>query len=114
MSGSLVKEKALFVVLSLLMGAFFREINKKTHFPFTPMLLIAGIIWGGMAEHLGMIGASALSWENIGAHTILIIFIPALIYESAFGTDWHTFKRELAQTLLLAGPGVIVSTILTA
>jgi NhaP-type Na+/H+ or K+/H+ antiporter len=73
-----------------------KEINKKTHFPYTPMLLIVGLLWGATAEFTFTIGEAALSWKDINAHTILLIFIPALIFESAFGTDWHTFKRELA------------------
>jgi hypothetical protein len=36
----------LFVFFGLLCGAILREFNKKTGIPYTPMLLILGIILG--------------------------------------------------------------------
>jgi NhaP-type Na+/H+ or K+/H+ antiporter len=44
----------------------------------------------------------------------LLIFLPALIFESAFNSDWHIFKVEFAQVLIMAGPMVIGSTFLSA
>jgi len=40
--------------------------------------------------------------------------LPSLIFESSFNSDWHTFKVELWQVLLLAGPMLLASTYLTA
>ena len=50
----------------------------------------------------------------MGAHTLLLLFLPALIFESAFNSDWHIFKVELPQILILAGPMLIVSTFMSA
>lgn len=36
----------LFVFIALFVGAILREINKKTHLPFSVMLLYAGIMMG--------------------------------------------------------------------
>lgn len=36
------------------------------------------------------------------------------MFDSAYNINWHTFKKEFYQILWLAGPGVIVSTLLTA
>ena len=36
------------------------------------------------------------------------------MFESAFKSDYHTFRREFWQILLLAGPGVAISTLLSA
>lgn len=73
-------------------------------------------------------------------HLIMYIFLPGLIFGSAFsvgelhtnshshthtrtvttrsrptpGTDYHVFRKELWQMLLLAGPGMIISSVLTA
>lgn len=47
-------------------------------------------------------------------HLLLFIFIPALIFESAFSTDWHIFKVEFGQVAMMAGPMLIVSTFLSA
>ena len=40
--------------------------------------------------------------------------MPALIFESAFNTDWHTIKVQFWQVLVMAGPMVIVSTLMSA
>jgi len=36
----------LFLFIGLLFGGLLREINKKTKFPYTPLLIILGIIMG--------------------------------------------------------------------
>lgn len=46
----------LFVFVGLLIGGALREVNKKTKFPYTPMLIIVGIIMGNWRESLGVIG----------------------------------------------------------
>ena len=43
-------------------------------------------------------------------HLLLLLFIPALIFESAFNSDWHVFKKEMGQILIMAGPMLLVST----
>jgi NhaP-type Na+/H+ or K+/H+ antiporter len=43
-----------------------------------------------------------------------LVFLPPLIFESAFNSDWHIFKVELWQILVMAGPMLIASTFLTA
>lgn len=45
---------------------------------------------------------------------MLSVFLPPLIFESAFDMDVHTFKRIRPQILLLAGPGMLCCTLLTA
>ena len=45
---------------------------------------------------------------------MLLIFLPALIFESAFNADWHTFTMQFWKILLLAGPMLVASTFLTA
>ena len=47
-------------------------------------------------------------------HLLLFIFLPALIFESAFNCEWHIFRKLLGQVLILAGPMLIGSTVLSA
>jgi len=47
-------------------------------------------------------------------HLLLMLFIPALIFESAFNSDWHIFKVEFGQVLVMAGPMLLVATFLSA
>ena len=43
---------------------------------------------------------------------ILLIFIPTLLFESAFNCDWHVFRKSLVNIMILAGPGVLWGAIL--
>jgi NhaP-type Na+/H+ or K+/H+ antiporter len=45
---------------------------------------------------------------------MLIFFLPALIFESAFSCDWHTFRMQLSKILILAFPMMMAATFLTA
>lgn len=78
------------------------------------MLLAIGILWGGLFIYIGKVGDSAKSWKFIEPVTILLLLLPGLIFRSAFSTDWHTFKRQIWQIMLLSFPGVAMNTILTA
>jgi len=42
------------------------------------------------------------------------VFIPAFVFDSSFKSDWHAFKKEFWQILLLAVPGVVFVTVLSA
>ena len=102
-----------FIMFSLLIGGLLREVNKKFKVPYTPMLLIAGIMWGLVDNHLGLIGKSGEIMSRIDPHIILLVFLPALLFESSFSSDYHTFRREFWQILSLAGPGILVGAVLT-
>jgi hypothetical protein len=43
----------LFITIGMLIGGICREINKKTNIPYTPMLLVIGMIIGGYREYFG-------------------------------------------------------------
>jgi NhaP-type Na+/H+ or K+/H+ antiporter len=102
----------LFVFIGLLIGGLCREINKKTKIPYTPMLLVVGMFMGGFREYFGYMDDGIAIVENIDPHGILTIFIPTLLFESAYNCDWYIFKRNLGNVLLLAFPGVLIGTLM--
>ena len=53
-------------------------------------------------------------WSRIDGDLILLIFLPALLFGDAMSMNVHQFLRAFWQCLLLAGPGVICSALLTA
>jgi len=57
------------------------------------MLFIIGIFVGKFASELGLIGESVSTIQNIDPHGILMIFLPILVFESGFNSDWHYFKK---------------------
>ncbi|GKU97566.1 hypothetical protein SLEP1_g10702 [Rubroshorea leprosula] len=49
-------------------------------------------------------------WAEIDPDLLLAVFLPPLLFESAFSMEVHQIKRCMPQILLLAGPGVLIST----
>lgn len=103
----------VFIFLSLLIGAAFRELYRKFHIPFTPALLVFGILIGGLSGFLGPFGDLAKAASNLDPHGIIILFIPILLFESAMNADWYIFKKSFANILMLAGPGVVFNILFT-
>jgi NhaP-type Na+/H+ or K+/H+ antiporter len=51
---------------------------------------------------------------NIDADVLLYVFLPPLIFGEAMHLNWLQAKRALPQAAMLAGPGVLLGTALTA
>jgi NhaP-type Na+/H+ or K+/H+ antiporter len=51
--------------------------------------------------------------ENIDPHAIMFVFLPPLIFESAFYVDQHIFLRSFKSILAMAFVGVTVATLVT-
>ena len=45
---------------------------------------------------------------------IFLVFLPALIFESAFNSDWYTFKRQFGKILIMATLMLVFCTFATA
>lgn len=94
----------LFIMTGLLIGQCLKHFANKTKIPYTPILTLAGIGIGLIAQWLGAWGDGAELIAGIEPHTFFLIFLPPLIFESAFSIDWHIIKLEFPQILILAGP----------
>ena len=110
----------LFVVLSLFTGAALRYALKNIALPYTIALLLLGLGLG-LAERGGMIpgevellGHTLQLVTSMDPHLIMFLFLPTLIFESAFAMEVHLFRRTFLQIAILAVPGLVVSTLLTA
>ena len=80
---------------------------KRTKVPFSVGLVLIGAL-------LGLLEPWMLSLQHLAASHDLILFVlvPPLIYASARHLDSRLFFRNLAPILTLAGPGLIVSTVI--
>ncbi|WCJ33702.1 Sodium/hydrogen exchanger 7 [Euphorbia peplus] len=107
-------DAVLFFGLSLVLGIACRHVLRGTRVPYTVALLIIGIALGsleyGTKHKLGKLGDSIRIWAEIDPDLLLAVFLPALLFESSFSMEMHQIKRCMAQMLLLAGPGVLIST----
>lgn len=104
----------LFVFFAVLLSIVVYEVRKVIKLPVSPMLLIAGILFRVLGPYIGDLKGTVEMIDDIDHYTVLLIFMPALIFETSFGTDWYTFKREIWQILPLATTAVILSAIITA
>lgn len=107
----------VFLFLALVVGVLTRVLlGPLTGLPYTVLLLVFGVALGALATgvDLGAIGHSIGVWGSLDPHLTLFVFLPALIFGSAFSVDYHTFSREIPQMLVLAVPGVVLSSLLTA
>jgi len=104
----------LFLFGGLGLGGILREVNKKTGIPYTPMLFMIGIGFGYLHERLGLFGQATSTISSIDPHGMLMIFLPTLIFESGFNADWHVFKKQFIQVIILAVPCVFVGALLLA
>lgn len=104
-----------FVILSIMIGALGRSINKQTKFPYTPLILLIGLILGYFREILGEnIGGGSEIMSHIDPHLILFIFIPVLLFEEGFNCDWYVFKKSFTNIMILAIPGILWGIIILA
>lgn len=50
--------------------------------------------------------------SELNPNGFLAIFLPPLLFESAFKTEWHLFKKQFEQTLILGIPCVLLASLL--
>lgn len=95
----------LFLFVSIALGALVRFLLKKIRLPYTVVLLVCGALFGLASSRFSVL-EKYTEMTRIDPHVILHVFLPILIFESAFAMDAHTFVRCFAQCLILAVPGL--------
>lgn len=110
----MAEDVALFLFICMLIGQVFKLLSMWSGIPYTSMITVIGGLLGLYYEKIGSMQIALKLWSDMPPHLLLFAFIPALIFESAFSTDWHIFKIQFGQVLLMAGPMLIASTFLSA
>ena len=106
-------------ITALLLGTAIRQLLRRVPIPYTVALLLCGLLLGAMARNQ-MFSDSLLVHDsvhylaNIEPHLILLLFLPIVVFQSSLSLDPHLFRRLLGQISLLAIPGVIIATLITA
>lgn len=77
----------------------------KIRLPYTVVLLVLGILFGLVSGQYDEIHIYAKVVDS-DPHLILHIFLPVLIFESAFAMEFHTFVKTFVQVIVLAIPGL--------
>ncbi|XP_077865611.1 sperm-specific sodium:proton exchanger-like [Saccoglossus kowalevskii] len=104
-----------FLFACCAMGALIRSILNKVsvNIPYTVVLLIVGVLIGLLSSNVHYV-ARYTTMVHMDPHLILHVFLPVLIFESAFAMDVHTFMKSSVQICILALFGLMVASVLTA
>ena len=100
----------VITILVVLLGIamIMTGVSKKIHLPHTILLVIVGIILGRVAETWPPL--AILTNFRLGPEVMLFVFLPALIFESGYSIDTRQLHRDLPPILILAIPGMLLST----
>lgn len=110
----------VIVGVCLVAGAATRVLSQRTGVPHTIALLVLGFLVGGGVElggdaaHHDALHHALQLGVQISPNLIIFVFLPALVFESAFAMEVYGFRRNLGAILVLAVPALLVSTVLTA
>eukprot|EP01134_Creolimax_fragrantissima_P007127 CFRG7127T1 len=98
-----------------------QNVKKWIPLPYTVIMLLVGLGWGliyeASGEEHGDLGSLSIAFSylvEIHPDIILYVFIPALVFESAYAINHHTFRVVFTNALLVATVGVVITIGLTA
>src|SRR5215467_7171306 len=97
------------VVVLLLIASGIHALTKRLKLPFTVVLVLVGIGLSSLAA-VRQEWTVALHNFQISPDLILYVFLPSLIFEAAFHMDVRQLRENLGPVLMLAVPGLLVST----
>jgi monovalent cation:H+ antiporter, CPA1 family len=99
-----VAELITVLIILLLVATGVALLSRRFHIPYVAGLVMAGLaIAGVLPRRVGL--DSAL---------ILNLFLPILLFEAAINTDISRLRSTVKPIALLAGPGVLISSGITA
>lgn len=91
------------VLVLLLVAAFVAMGARRFRLPYTLALVVAGLVLGGLHLHV-------LEDVELNADLLLLLLLPALLFEAAFHIDLREFRRNIVPIFVLAVPGVGLAT----
>jgi CPA1 family monovalent cation:H+ antiporter len=101
------------VIALLMIATAALVLTRRLKFPFTIALVLIGVGLSSAATVFPRV-IPALGEFEISPELILYVFLPVLIFESAFNLDPRLLRQNLGPVLMLAVPGLLLSTLLIA
>lgn len=120
-TGSIILVLSSAVLISclfkmILVKYFYDKINLSFYIVVLLLGFLIGIvaiqIKGGFRTDHFLLGEHHIS--KISPHLIYYIFLPIIIFDSSFNAHFHIVKQQIMTTILIAAPGVLISTLVTA
>jgi len=97
------------IVGLLFIAAVSAVFTQRIRFPYTIGLVVIGVAVAFFADDYPHL-SHALDAFKLEPVMIMFLFIPILIFESAFKMDVPLLMRNLVPSLVMAGPGLLLST----
>ena len=109
----------LFALMAIFAGLVTRSLTRMIPSniscpPYTVLMFLFGVGFDRWGPTAGILASSMDSWKGTHPNFILFILVPPLLFESSFNVNWGVFRNLIPSSILLAGPGVLFSTVLTA
>ena len=92
----------------LALAALVAIIARPLRLPYTIALVVAGLVFGGLATVLGVPAI------EVTPELVLIALLPGLVFEAAYRLRLDELRRWLGGLVLLAVPGVLISAAVVA
>ena len=103
--------EAILIIMGFLSVAMVATgIARNFPIPYTVLLVILGIILGTLSRSTEVL--QPLMEFQLTSDVVLFLFLPALIFESAFNLNARQLVKDLFPILILAIPALITSTAL--
>lgn len=97
-------------VLLLVLASAVHALAKRLRMPFSVLLVVVGALVSLVAHRVAFL--QPLAALQVTPEAVLFVFLPTLIFQSAFHLDARALRENLAPTLTLAVPGLVISTAL--
>jgi CPA1 family monovalent cation:H+ antiporter len=107
--GSTVIDLVVLVVVLLFIAGAVRAFTKRVNLPFTVVLVVVGLVLRQLVE-IAPEFLRPFAEHEVSPDVILYVFLPTLIFESAFNLEPRLLKQNLLPVLTLAVPGLVLST----
>ncbi len=106
-----IVELVIGIISLLLIAAMVLAITKRLKLPFSVLLVLVGM---GLAWLSRFYPAAHQLIEELelSPSLILYVFLPTLIFESAYNLDFRQLRQNLRPILTLAIPGLLLSTLI--
>ncbi|CAF2518125.1 unnamed protein product [Rotaria sp. Silwood2] len=98
----------MFLFFILFIGCLFKTIFASLRIPYTGLIILIGFI-GGILFNIFTKDDTFLTITTASPDLLVGIFLPALVFESAYRTEYHAFMKSLYSILLFSIVGYLIS-----
>lgn len=97
------------LMLLLLLAAAVQAFCKSVKLPFAIVLVLVGMVFSYLGHFTPTLHAERF---QISSNFIIYALLPTLLFEAAYGMNLHQMRQNLKAILVLAIPGLLLSTVL--